>query len=74
MPTIVVKNVPEAVHARLKAQAERNHRSVSKELLTLIESTTAPKRVAPTLPPPIKLKGGPLTTEEIEAAINEGRE
>ena len=74
MPTIVVKNVPEAVHARLKAQAERNRRSVSKELLTLIEWSTAPKRVAPTLPPPIKLKGGPLTTEEIEAAINEGRE
>lgn len=74
MPTIVVKNVPEAVHARLKAQAERNHRSVSKELLTLIEASTAPKRVAPTLPPPIKLKGGPLTTEEIEAAINDGRD
>lgn len=74
MPTIVLKNVPEAVHARLKAQAERNRRSVSKELLTLIESNIAPKRIAPPLPPPIKLKGGPVTTEEIEAAINEGRE
>jgi hypothetical protein len=74
MPTLVVKNVPESLHARLKAQAERNRRSVTKEVLTLIESGTAPKRVAPVLPPPIKLRGGPVTTEEIEDAISEGRE
>jgi len=73
MPTIVVKNVPEALHARLKAQAERNRRSVTKELLTLIESGTAAKRVAPVLPPPIKLKGGPLTDEDLYAWRNDGR-
>jgi len=73
MPTIVVKNVPEALHARLKAQAERNHRSVTKELLTLIESGTAAKRVAPVLPPPIKLKGGPLTDEDLCAWRSDGR-
>ena len=73
MPTIVVKNVPEELHARLKARAERNHRSVTKELLTLIESGTAARRVAPVLPPPIKLKGGPLTDEDLYAWRSDGR-
>jgi hypothetical protein len=73
MSTIVVKNVPEALHARLKAQAERNRRSVTKELLTLIESGTAAKRIAPVLPPPIKLKDGPLTDEDLAAWRNDGR-
>ena len=31
-------------------------------------------RTAPPLPPPLRLKGGPITTHEIEAAIDEGRE
>ena len=72
--TIVVKNFPDDLHARLKEQAERNRRSVTKEVVTLIERGLAPVRVAPKLSPPIKLKGGPLTIEELEAAIAEGRE
>lgn len=73
MSTIVLKNVPDDIHARLKDRAQRNRRSVTKELLTMIEQGLTPTRVAPQLPPPIKLKGGPLTIEEIEAAIEDGR-
>ena len=73
MTTLVIKNMPEALHARLKEQAQRNRRSVTQEAVTLIESGLA-RDARITLPPPIKLKGGPLTIEEIEAAIEEGRD
>lgn len=73
MGTLVIKNVPEALHARLKEQADRNRRSVTMEAITLLEQGVAPRRVAPKLSPPIKLKGGPLTIDEMERMINEGR-
>lgn len=74
MSTLVIKNLPETLHRRLKDQAERNRRSVTQEAISLIESGITVPRIAPTLPPPVKLKGGPITTEEIEAAIAEGRD
>ena len=74
MSTLVIKNLPDALHTRLKDQAERNRRSVTQEAISLIESGIVLPHVAPILPPPVKLKGGPLTLAEIEAAIEEGRE
>jgi antitoxin FitA-like protein len=70
MATLVIKNLPEELHAALKARAERHRRSLTKEAVTLIETALAVgPRAAPALPPPVKLKGGPLTTAEIEAWI-----
>ena len=74
MSTLVIKNFPDDLHARLKAQAERNRRSVTKEVVTLIEREIAPSRKPPKLSPPIKLKGGPLTARELEAWITRGRD
>jgi hypothetical protein len=74
MSTIVVRNFPDELHARLKEQAERNRRSVSKEVVTLIERGLAPPRSAPELSPPLKLKGGSVTPEDIRAWIAEGRD
>ena len=74
MSTLVIKNLPDDLHARLKQQADRNRRSVTQEAISLIESGIVVPRVAPTLPPPIKLPGGPITSAEIEAAIDEGRD
>ena len=74
MSTLVIKNLPEALHRRLREQAERNRRSVTQEAISLIEAGITVPRLAPALPPPIKLKGGPLTTDEIETSIAEGRE
>ncbi|MBS0448485.1 MAG: Arc family DNA-binding protein [Proteobacteria bacterium] len=76
MSTLVVKNVPESLHERLRERAQQNHRSVTKEVIVLLEQGVSgqPQRKPIKLPPPIKLKGGPLTIEQIEAAINEGRE
>jgi plasmid stability protein len=74
MSTLVLRNLPEDVHARLKAQAERNHRSVNKEAVMLIEQALVAPRQALKLPFPIKLKGGPLSIDDIEGAIAEGRD
>lgn len=74
MSTIVVKNFPDHLHARLREQAERNRRSVTKEVVTIIERGLAPSRVAPKLSPPVKLKGGLVTPEEIRDWTNAGRD
>jgi hypothetical protein len=78
MPTLVVKNLPEPLHERLKAQAQEHHRSMTKEVVALIEQgLLAPRsksaRARP-LPPLVRLSTGPVTTEWIEAAIAEGRD
>ena len=40
MPDLLIRNVPEHLMLRLKAQAQRNHRSVQKEALDVLESGT----------------------------------
>lgn len=40
MPDLLIRNVPETTMQRLKAQAERNDRSVQKEALAVIEAGT----------------------------------
>ena len=37
MPTLTLKNIPDALHARLKASAERNRRSLNSEILVRLE-------------------------------------
>ena len=74
MSTLGIKNVPDELPARLKEQAELNRRSVTMEAITLLERGVLPVRRAPTLGPPIKLKGGPLTTAEVERWIARGRD
>ena len=77
MPTLVVKNLPEPLHERLKAQAQLHHRSMNKEVIALIEQgiLAPPSRAAQRpLPPLVRLSTGPVTTEWIEAAIAEGRD
>ncbi|MCC7325583.1 MAG: hypothetical protein IT521_02105 [Burkholderiales bacterium] len=74
MSTLVIKNVPEDLHDRLRQQAERNRRSVTQETLVLIERGVGGHRRVVELPPPIKLKGGPLTARELEKWRKEGRD
>ena len=83
MPTLVVKSLPEPLHTRLREQALQNHRSITKEAIVILErglmglsvaSIGSGRRPLSPLPPPLKLKGGPLTTEQIRAAIDDGRE
>lgn len=76
VPTLVVKNLPEPLHQLLREQAQQHHRSVTKEVISLLELglLAAPRRAPIKLSPPLKLKSGPVTTEWIEAAIAEGRD
>ena len=37
MPTLTLKNIPDALHARLKASAERNRRSLNSEVLIRLQ-------------------------------------
>jgi len=75
MATLVIKNLPDELHIELKLRAQRHHRSLAREALTLIEQGMAgiPQLTDP-LPEPVTLPGGPITIEEIEAAINWGRD
>lgn len=42
MPTLTLKNIPADLHARLKASAERNRRSLNSEILARLEGGGAP--------------------------------
>lgn len=74
MSTIVVKNLPDHLHALLKQRAEHNHRSMTKEVVHLIETglgAAAPRRP---LPAPVKLRSGRMITiEAFEAAAADGQ-
>ena len=74
MGTIIIRDLPDDLHERLKAQAKRNHRSLTKEAIALIERHLAQPRPIPELPPPLRLKAGPVTITQIEAAISKGRD
>ncbi len=37
MPTLTLKNIPDGLHARLKASAERHRRSLNGEILARLE-------------------------------------
>lgn len=75
MGALVIKNFPEDLHAALRARAERHRRSVTREVVMLIENAlSGGPRVAPELPPPVRLRGAPITTVEIEKAAAAGRD
>jgi plasmid stability protein len=46
-----IKEVPEAVAARLRERAQRNHRSLQGELMAIIESAVSPATLGPTVMP-----------------------
>jgi plasmid stability protein len=73
MPGLVIKNLPPDLHRRLKESAERHHRSMTKEVISVLEQALEPKGLAETLPPPYKGRIA-LTDKMIEQARRKGRE
>ena len=75
MSTIVVKNFPEELLERLKDRAERNHRSMTKEVIHLLADGIGREEALPPtprrpLPPPVELRSGRMTTiEEFDEAV-----
>jgi len=45
---ITLRGIPDAVHERLREEAERNHRSLNGEILARLEASLRPGPVTPT--------------------------
>jgi plasmid stability protein len=79
MPALVLKNIPEALHERLKAQAAANRRSLTQEAIQLLERGVLTLQPGdPRLPKPVFIKGlsdlGPEAfADALEGMISEGR-
>ena len=74
MSTIVVKNVPEDLHERLKERAERNHRSMTGEVIHLLSASLGAEPGPPPprrpLPTPVALRSGKMISiEDFEAGV-----
>ncbi len=68
-------DLPHDLMRAVKIRAVHEHKKLKDTIAELIRrGIAASKSPRPKLPKPVKLHGGPLTTEEIEAAIAWGRE
>jgi plasmid stability protein len=72
MASILIENIPEALHERLKKEAARNQRSMPQQALAILESAL-PNSMQVKLPEPITPRR-PFTQEWLSQAIREGRE
>lgn len=76
MSALLIKNFPPDLHQRLKKEAERNHRSMTRQALVLIEQALSPTQavlgVKKDLPKPIDLGTKP-SSQWIYKAIRAGR-
>jgi plasmid stability protein len=76
--SFTLKNIPEDLYERIKARAERNHRSVNGEIIAILDETAGPRsrNVAGILALADELRShtkGPLSDEFIGRAKREGR-
>ena len=81
MAILTIRNVPVEVYERLRASAATNHRSINGEAIECLRLALA-KRATRDVGALIararaiheRMRGGPLTNAEIDAAKREGRE
>jgi hypothetical protein len=68
-------DLPDDLMREVKIRAVHEHKKLKDAIAEFIrkgiDASKSPRR---RLPKPVRLRGGPLTTEEIEAAIAWGRE
>jgi len=72
MPGLVIKDLPAKLHRKLKQQAARHHRSMTKEVLVVLERALNEEAPPQEVPPPFKGRFT-LTDEFIDRARREGR-
>jgi antitoxin FitA len=75
---ITIKGIPDDVYQKLKLQAEKNHRSVNREVIMTLKNSLLSKKHDPDvlIDRARKLKKrakGSLTIGEIQEAIDQGR-
>jgi plasmid stability protein len=71
MASILLKDIPPELHERLRQAAARDHRSLNKEVIALLE--TALQERSGDLPPPISAEF-PITQDWLEHAVSAGRD
>ena len=77
MPDLIIRKVPAEMHKQLKRRAARNHRSLTKEALAILESALREDPERPTLAAIDRLRvkpRKPITAAFIRRAIRQGRE
>jgi hypothetical protein len=68
-------DLPDKLMHDVKIRAVHEHKKLKDVIAELLQKgIAAGKTRRPKTPRPVKLRGGPLTTAEIEAAINWGRD
>jgi plasmid stability protein len=68
-------DLPDELMRAVKIRAVHEHKKLKEIIAELLsKSLGTEKERRPRTPKPIKLKGGPITTDEIERAINWGRD
>ena len=72
MATVVIRDLPPRLHQRLKEEAHEHHRSMNREVISIIEKQLDCSRPF-VLPPPIKLKR-PMDPRWIVDIIREARD
>ncbi len=76
MTSILVKDLPDHLHQRLKARARRNRRSMAKELLDIISNSLEDRSGPPSLEEIDRLRvagARPLTEDVLNEALRTGR-
>jgi len=75
MSGLLIKDFPPELHRKLKEEAARHHRSMTRQALALLEQAlSAPaKNAAELLPKPLK-PAKPVTMNNVVATIREGRD
>lgn len=72
MSAVVIRDLPPSLHQRLKQEAEKNHRSMNREIIAILEKILE-RPAAAELPPPVKgLK--PVSGEWIVKIIRDARD
>lgn len=72
MPGLLIKDLPDEIHYKLKSRAERNRRSMTKEALVLLEQALNLGEMPET--PPTPVQGAFLLTDAwLDEAKAEGR-
>ncbi len=73
MPSLLIKDMPPELHQRLREAAERDHRSMNRQAIAILEAALDPGSAEESgIPPPIK-PAFPITSEWLEWALAEGR-
>ena len=70
-----IKNTPDEIVARLKERAKRNHRSLQKELLAIVEEATQLKRTITPMQALAEMRAlGVRSKDEVVQMIREDRD